>query len=56
MKSFFYGLDSVFNTVVPLPEIPAHLAYGLGKAFGILCVVSGFVFTIVAIVQAVLGC
>lgn len=52
MKSFFYGLDSVFNTVVPLPEIPEHLAYGLGKAFGILCVVSGFVFTVVAIFQA----
>lgn len=52
MKSFFYGLDSVFNTVVPLPEIPEHLAYGLGKAFGILCVASGFVFSIVAIFQA----
>lgn len=52
MKSFFYGLDSAFNTVVPLPEIPEHLAYGLGKAFGILCVVSGFVFTIGAISQA----
>lgn len=52
MKAFLYGMDCVFNTVVPLPQFPPHLAFCLGEVFAWVVVICTFLFTTVAVVGA----